>query len=136
MKNAISAVVIALFATLANAQDTVKYRLEIGKDAVEVQTFVGSHGNAQKLTTEAVVTEVNSERGVVSNVMGQRQTGVVAEIASTDIAADGRVLTTVGFTAWNKGVQTAKGTHVVAIARGETLSLPSAGERVAVTLLK
>lgn len=136
MKKVISAGVIALFATLANAQDTVKYRLEVGKDYVEVQTFVGARGNAQKLTTEAVVTEVNSDRGVVSNVMGQRQTGVVAEIASTDIAADGRVLTTVGFTAWNKGIQTANGTHVLTIARGETQSLPTTGERVAITLLK
>jgi hypothetical protein len=139
MKNTI-ALAFGLLCAAAQAQ-TMKYKVEVsypesGARTWEMATMVGTKSTIQNLSTQTVVGEINSNFGEVTQVPAERMSGITASLTPQEISKDGKVLTSLTYTIWNKGQQASKGTHVVQLKPGEKASLPAFdGQTLAITLL-
>lgn len=140
MKNAI---VLALGLLCASVQaQTMKYKVEMsypegGARTWEMDTLVGSKTSIQNISTQTVVSEINSNFGEVALVPAERVSGITASVTPQEVSKDGKVLTSLTYTIWNKGLQASKGTHVVQLKPGEKVKLPTFdGQSLALSLLK
>lgn len=131
MKKYVLAASILLAMSVANAEDALKYTIQV-KDAdasitsLDVSTVMGTAGMVQSVKAKNVVRHItnNHELGAIENVVSQIQTGTTATISPVSIDAMGRVLTSVTYTVWSDGTQVLKGNHVIKIAHGEIVTLP------------
>jgi hypothetical protein len=135
------ALLLGLTCAAAHGQ-AMKYRVEMqypegGERSWEMSTVVGAKSSVQHITTQTVIGEINSNLGESTLVPAERVSGVTASLTPQEVAKDGKVLTSLSYTIWNRGQQTSKGTHVVQLKHGEKVVLPAfEGQSLALTLLK
>lgn len=140
MKKAV-VLLFSLVCAAAQAQ-TMKYKVEMsypdgGARTWEMDTLVGSKTSIQNISTQTVVAEINSNFGEVALVPAERVSGITASVTPQEVSKDGKVLTSLTYTVWNKGLQASKGTHVIQLKPGEKIKLPAFdGQSLALTLLK
>lgn len=140
MKKAI-ALTLGMLCAAAQGQ-TMKYKVEMsypegGARTWEMDTLVGTKSSIQNVSTQTVVGEINSNFGEVTQVPAERVSGITASLTPQEVSKDGKVLTSLTYTIWNKGLQASKGTHVVQLKPGEKAALPAFdGQSLTVTLLK
>lgn len=134
------AVVMVFLSATAHGQ-SLSYRVDIlysgNAESYQMETMVGTKSTVQKVTTQTDLGEINSNFGEVTTVPVERATGLTASVTPQEISKDGKVLTSLTYSVWKKGLSVAKGTHVVLLAPGSKATLPAfEGQILAITLLK
>jgi hypothetical protein len=140
MKQAVAFFLLLL--SLGAQAQSLSYRIDIaypGASSVsyELKAMQGTKASVQNVSTQTDIAEINSNFGEITQVPVERASGMTATVTPQEVDKDGKVLTSLTYTIWKQGQQAAKGTHVLQMAPGSKVALPTfKGHNLAIMLLK